>query len=170
MPDNLGFNWGAYSFGNLLDLWDTIDLVDNMALLDWYWGLFNNWVVQAVLRYDFVARRGDGLFVSSICNWSSNWCVESESISESVSVECFRISFTFGNNVSGDTSSTVFASNFLAYLFVFDGLSNDLLGLTDGLGSWGANLGLDLFMFNCAVWCKNWGNSGNWGNRSVMVA
>jgi len=54
--DNLGFYWFAYSFWDLFDMVYTVDLVDNMALLNWYCGFFNNWVVYAVLSYDFMAR------------------------------------------------------------------------------------------------------------------
>jgi len=60
--DNLACNFFAYGFGDLLDIVDTVNFVDDMALLNWYWGFFNNWVVQAVFSYDFVTRASDGFF------------------------------------------------------------------------------------------------------------
>jgi len=78
MSDNLGFDWGANSFGDLFNVINTVNLVDNMALLDWYWGVYNFWVVQAVLSYDFVARRSVSFFMGSVCNWSSKVSISSQ--------------------------------------------------------------------------------------------
>jgi hypothetical protein len=165
--DNLVYNFCAYGFGDQLDIIDTVNFVDDVALLNWYWGVFNNWVVQAMFSYDFVARRSDGFFVV-VCNWG-NSCVAKSTIS----IPCFSVSFTFGNNmsVSWNSSGAVLAGYFLAKLFVFDRLSNDFLSFTYGLSSWCANLRYNFFMLDFAVWCNycwcnyGWGNNWGWSNN-----
>ena len=112
--DNLGFYWFAYSFWDLFDMVYTVDLVDNMALLNWYCGFFNNWVVYAVFRYNFVAWGSDGFFMS-IYVWDNSW--------GGISVPGIGISITLGNDMTVWGSNSVgamFAGDFLANLFVFD--------------------------------------------------
>ena len=163
VSDNLGFYCFAEGFWDLLDLINTVNLVDNMALLNWNSGIFNNWVLYAVFRYNFVARGSDGFFMS-IYVWDNCW--------GSISIPGIGISVTLGNNMSVRVSwgsysvSAMLAGDFLAQFFVFDRLSNNILGFTNGFSSWCANLSGDFFVFDLAVWCNNsWGNYG-WGNNS----
>jgi len=72
LSDNLGYYFFANSFWDLFNMIDAVNLVDNMALLNWYWGFYNLWVVQAVFSCDFVARRSDGFF-GGVSGWSKAW-------------------------------------------------------------------------------------------------
>ena len=68
VSDDLGFDCFAEGFWDLLDFINTVNLVDNMALFNWDSGIFNNWVVYAVFRYNFVARGSDSFFMG-IYSW-----------------------------------------------------------------------------------------------------
>ena len=117
VSDDFGFDCFADGFWDLLDFIDTVNLVDNMALFNWDCGIFNNWVVYAVFRYNFVARGSDSFFMG-IYSWYmvvSSW--------GSISVPGISISITLGNDVTvwgSDSVSAVLAGDFLANLFVFD--------------------------------------------------
>jgi hypothetical protein len=159
VSDDFGFDSFANGFWDLLDFFNTVYLVDNMALLNWDWGIFNNWVVYAVFRYNFVAWGSDGFFMS-IYVWDNSW--------GGISVPGIGISITLGNDMTVWGSNSVgamFAGDFLANLFVFDRLSNNILGFTNGFSSWCANLSGKFFVLDLAVW-SNSNSWGNWGNSS----
>jgi hypothetical protein len=138
MSESLGYNWLANSFGNLLNFWNTINLVDYVALFNGNGSFHNNWGVQAMLGYNFVARMCDGFFVGGNMIGSSIW--------ESVISEKLSICFTLENSMSSKSrGSTVLAGDFFTKLFVGNGLGNYFLGLTNMFGSWGTNLGLNHF-------------------------
>lgn len=190
MPDDCGLNWFANSFGDLLDLIDTCNFLDNVALLNVNWSINNNWVVDAVFGYNFVAWSGVGFFMgcpNMICssNWVSNWCGSNgcgKSESESVSVKSkgylwVSISITLAKVVSSNSggnysrcnwgSSAMLAGNFLAYLFILYMLSSDCFSFANMSGCRGAYLCHEVFSFELAVGSKsNWCGFNN-GARTL---
>jgi hypothetical protein len=195
MPDDCGLNWFANSFGDLLDLIDTCNFLDNVALLNVNWGINDNWVVDAVFGYNFVAWSGVGFFVSGsnmICssNWCNNWCMVknwcgSNSCGKSKSIVWLSISITLAKVVSGNSSkrsrgsnnsrsnwssSAVLAGNLLAYLFILNMLSSDCLSFANVSGCRGAYLCYEIFSFELAVGSKsNWCRLNNAGVGEPMV-
>ena len=190
MPDDCGLNWFANSFGDLLDLIDTCNFLDNVALLDVNWGINNDWVVDAVFGYNFVAWSGVGLFVGGsnmICssNWGNSWCnsnwrMMKKWCGKSKSIVWLSISITLAKVVSGNRgsnnsrsnwgSSAVLAGNLLAYLFILNMLSSDSLSFTNVSGCRGAYLCHEIFSFELAVRSKsNWCRLNNGGGGEPMV-
>ena len=65
MFDNLGLNWFTKSFGDFFNSCNTVNLLDNMALLNWDRGVYHFGVVNTVFSSYCMARSCVGFFMGN---------------------------------------------------------------------------------------------------------